>query len=167
MSVTADLKIELSGIIRGVNALGTPQMPFAISDVASFVPGVGSGQANLLFSPAADRVIAASANDDLDLSGALTGVFGVLLAFTAVRAIVIKAAAANINNLIIGGAPANGFLGPFGAAAHTIVLRPGEEFVISNRNAGWPVVAGTGDILRIANGGAGSSVSYQIAIIGS
>jgi hypothetical protein len=166
MSVVAELKVELSGTFRGVaDVFGQPLKAFTISDIASFLPGGGVGQANILWDQ--ERTIAASANDDLDLNGSLLTDFGTPANFTAIRAIVIKALPGNTNNVVIGGAASNQFVGPFGAAAHTIALRPGEEFVISNRGAGWTVTPGTGDILRIANGGAGSTVTYQIAIIGS
>ncbi len=165
MTVTASLSITLEGQRAGSNPNGKPNFPFVLSDRADFLPGAAAGQANDILS--AERTIAASGFDDLDLNGAFPGVFGANIAFTLVRAIMVIANPANINNVVIGGAPANGFVGPFGAAAHTIVLRPGEEFVITNRGAGWPVTPGTADLLRIANSGAGSTVSYKIAILGS
>jgi hypothetical protein len=165
MSVSATIDLTVRGTLFGANDLGTPQMPFEMIDRTSFVPGALAGQANIVFTD--NRTIAASANDDLDLNGALPGVFGGTIAFTAIRAIIIRAAAGNTNDLVIGPAATNGFLGPFGAAAHTVRVRPGDEFMITNRAAGWTVTPATGDLLRIANGGAGTPVSYDIIIIGS
>jgi hypothetical protein len=165
MSVTATLDIALRGTLRGTNDLGSPAMPFELIDKTTFNPGTGNSQANLVF--ADTRTIAASSNDDLDLAGVLAGVFGGTLGFAVVRAIIIRAAAGNTNNVVIGAAASNQFVGPFGAATHTVTLRPGDEFVVTNRNAGWAVTAGTGDLLRIANSGSGTPVNYDIVIIGS
>ena len=165
MSVTALIDLNVRGTQFGTNDLGTPQMPFQLADRTEFSPGAGAGQANIVF--ADTRTIAASANDDLDLAGSLPGALGGTIGFALVRAIIIRAAAGNTNNVVVGGAPSNGFVGPFGAAAHTVAIRPGDELLITNRGPGWTVTPGTGDLLRVANGGAGSTVSYDIILIGS
>ncbi len=165
MSVSANITIDVSGTLFGTNDLGSPTMPFSLRELVSFGPGASAGQANLVF--ADNRTIAASSNDDLDLSGSLPGPLGGTLAFTVVRAIIIRAASTNTNNVVVGAAALNQFVGPFGAATHTIAIRPGDEYVATARNAGWTVTAGTGDILRIANSGAGTPVNYDIIIIGS
>jgi hypothetical protein len=165
MSVTARIAIDVAGTIFGVNDLGSPSMPFQLNEVVSFTPGAAAGQANLVF--ADNRTIAASANDDIDLNGSLPAPFGGTIGFTAVRAIIIRAAAGNTNNLVVGAAASNPFVGPFGAAAHTLAIRPGDELVLTARNAGWTVTPATADILRIANGGAGTPVNYDIIILGS
>jgi len=165
MSVSANIDVTIRGTLLGSNDLGSPQMPFELSDRTTFTPGNGHGQANIVF--ADTRTIAASSNDDLDLAGVLSAVFGGTITFAVVRAIMVRAAAANTNNVVVSPAAANGFLGPFGAAAHTVTLRPGDEFLITNRNAGWAVTAGTADLLRIANSGSGTPVNYDIIIIGS
>jgi hypothetical protein len=165
MSVSATIDINVKGTIYGVNDLGTPQMPFALSERVTFDPGAAAGQANIVFPDT--RTIAASSNDDLDLAGVLPHPLGGTITFAVIRAIVIRAAAGNTNNVVIGAAASNQFVGPFGAATHTIALRPGEELVVTNRGAGWSVTAGTGDILRIANSGSGTPVTYDIILIGA
>lgn len=165
MSVSATIDINVKGTIYGVNDLGTPQMPFALSERVSLDPGTAAGQATLVFSDT--RTIAASSNDDLDLAGVLPHPLGGTITFAVVRAIIIRAAAGNTNNVVVGAAASNQFVGPFGAATHTLALRPGEELVVTNRAAGWAVTAGTGDILRIANSGAGTSVTYDIILLGA
>jgi hypothetical protein len=165
MSVNARIIVDVAGTLFGTNDLGSPSMPFTLYDVTNFSPGASAGQANIVF--ADTRTIAASSNDDLDLNGVLPAVFGGTVGLTLVRAIIIRAAAGNTNNVVVGNAASNQFLGPLGAAAHTISIRPGDEFVATSRNAGWTVTAGTGDILRIANSGSGTPVTYDIIIIGS
>lgn len=165
MSVNARIIVDVAGTLYGSNDLGSPAMPFALAETIAFTAGSSNGQANIVFSD--NRSIAASSNDDLDLSGVLSAVFGGTIAFTAIRAIIIRAAAGNTNNVVVGNAASNQFLGPLGAAAHTIAIRPGDELVMTARNAGWTVTAGTGDILRIANSGSGTPVVYDIIILGS
>ena len=164
MAVNAKIGLDIAGTLSGVNDLGSPNMPFALREVIDFQPGTLAGQANIVF--ADNRSIAASSNDDLDLNGSLPAVFGGTISFVSVKAIAIRAAATNTNNVVVGGAPTNTFIGPFGAAAHTVAIRPGDEILLTARNLGWTVTPATGDILRIANSGAGTPVAYDIIIIG-
>jgi hypothetical protein len=154
-----------------VDLTGSPAVGGAIpsfskgkgADIA-LTDGSGSGQASKVYS--ATRTVAASANDDLDLAGGLTDPFGVSLTFATVKAIVIRSDQANTTNLTVSPAATNGFLGPFGAAAHTAQLRPGGALVFAAPQTGWTVTASTGDLLRIANA-AGASATYSIEIIGT
>lgn len=164
MSVNARVLIDIAGTLAGVNDLGAPVMPFALRDSADFTPGTLAGQANIVF--ADNRSIAASSNDDLDLNGTLPAVFDGTVNLVSVKSVAIRAAATNVNDLIVGGAPTNTFIGPFGAAAQTFRIRPGDVLAFTARNTGWTVTPGTCDILRIANSGAGSAVVYDIIIIG-
>lgn len=132
-----------------------------------FATGAGASQIDRLF--AAQRVIAPSGTDDLDLTGTtLQDILNQNLALVRVKLIVIFAASTNVNNVVIGAAAANQFVGPFGAATHTIALPPQGLFVVmAPTAAGWPVTATTADLLRITNGGAGTSVTYDALIGGS
>ena len=132
--------------------------------------GLLADQADLAWTDQA-RTLAASATENLDLNGVLVDDLG--QAFNAVRitAIMITASSGNTNDVVIGGAATNAFVGPFGANTHTMAIKPGGTLIlIASKGAagvaGWPVTAGTGDILKVANSGAGTSVSYDIAIIG-
>jgi hypothetical protein len=109
------------------------------------------------------RTIAASASENLDLTGVLTDAFGATVANAEVIAIYVKAAAANTNSVIIGNV-ANGFVGPLGATGTYTVL-PG-DFFLATSQAGWAVTAATGDLLKIANSAGGTSVTYDVVIIG-
>lgn len=127
--------------------------------------GTSAGQANQQFTRR--YTISASSNVDIDLAGALVNDFGDTLTFARIDAIIVQPAATNTNNVVVGGAASNQFVGPFGAATHTIAVRPGGAFAIMDGvGAGWTVTAGTGDLLRLANSGAGTSVTVDITIIG-
>ena len=131
-----------------------------------FREGGGLNQASLVFTDT--RTLAASTSEDLDLAGGLTDPFGATLAFTKIKAIRILAALANVNDVQVGGAAANAFVGPFGASTHKLAIPPGGMIELVNPTAaGWTVTAATGDLLKIANSAAGSSVTYDIILLGA
>jgi hypothetical protein len=117
----------------------------------------------------ADKVtLAASTNLDLDLVGALVDqALGTTVNFARVKGILIKSDVANTQAFSLGAAASNQFVGPFGAATHTVNIRPNGLLLMFAPDAtGWVPVAGTGDILRIANG-AGAAVNFDLIIWGA
>jgi hypothetical protein len=128
--------------------------------------GTDANEANRIYH--ATRTLAASANEDLDLSGVLLDPLGDTLTFARVKALIVSAAAANTNNVIVGGAGTNTFINWVSDATDKIIVRPSGVFcVIASDITAYVVTAGTGDLLRVANSGAGSSVTYDITIIGA
>lgn len=115
------------------------------------------------------RTIAASGNDDLDLAGVLTDPVGAAITFARIRLLYIEADAANTNNLLVGpGAATNPWNTWISGTTPTVTVRPGGLLLLAARDAtGYTVTAGTGDILRITNSAGGTSVTYNIAIVGS
>lgn len=158
---TATIRGELTTPRDGGNAAFTVREGFA----KSIANGTGEDEANAIYID--DFSIAASGTLDIDLSGSLEDAHGNVLAFTAIKEILLTAGAANVNDVVLGNGGANSFLGPLGAAAHTLALKPGQRAGLTNYSAaGWPVAAGTGDILRVANGSSGSAVTGTITIVG-
>jgi hypothetical protein len=158
--------IAVKGLFIGGLDLQTQKSELNFSRGSSLDNGTGSGQVDIIWSDT--RTIAASGTDDLDLTGtALQTAFGANLAFVKVKVIAVYASALNTNNVVIGGAAATQFVGPFGAAAHTIALPPTGLFLVAAPLLGWSSVAATSDLLRIANSGAGTSVTYDIAVLGT
>lgn len=145
--------------------LGNPVQTVAFGAEASMINGTADRKADLVFSDT--RVLAASTSEDLDLAGGLADVFGATLTFVKVRAIYIVAAAANGGNIVVGGAAANGFLGPFADATDKINLAAEAYAELVSPKSGWTVTAGTGDLLKIANADSGAAASYTIQIIGT
>jgi hypothetical protein len=134
----------------------------------SYQNGTAAGQANKLFTDT--RTISASSNDDLDLNGVLTDAFGGSLALLRVKGLIVAAAAGNTNDVVVGGAASNPWLAPFGSGTDKVKVKPGAAFALFaglTDATAWTVVAATGDVLRIANGGAGTPVTYDIVIIGA
>jgi hypothetical protein len=140
------------------------QQPFTIGKTYTFENGTSDNQCDLQYT---DQItIAASGSQNLDLSGALTNSIGDTVVFAKVRAIQIYAAAANTNDVIVGNV-SNGITTPLGAATHSFAVRPdGTAIFVSPKGTSFPVVAGTGDLLKLANGGSGTSVTFDIAILG-
>ncbi len=131
-----------------------------------FADGSGAGKAHQLWTSEA-RSIAASGNETLDLNGGLTDAFGNSITLTKIKGILIKASANNANDVLVGGAGSNTFVGLFGDATDVVKVKPGGLLLAVAPDAnGLPVVAGTGDQLKVANSGAGSAVVYDIAIWG-
>jgi hypothetical protein len=128
--------------------------------------GTGADQANRLYQ--GRRTLSASANEDLDLAGVLTDTYAATITFARIKAIIVKAAAGNTNNVVVGAAATNTFVGPFGAATHTVAVKPGGLFLaIAPDATGWAVTSTSADLLRFANSGAGTTVTYDVFLIGA
>ncbi len=163
--VNADFLTQVQGTYSGSNPLGSVSFAFNQRSLSQVTSGTTVGRSDKLFSDT--RTIAASSSENLDLAGVLTDPFGVVATFGHVKAIYIKASAANANSVVIGGAPANAFIGPFGDATDKISIPPGGSVLLVHPGAGWAVTGGTGDILLVGNSGAGSGVSYDIVLVGT
>ena len=163
--LVAAAKAAISAAYSNSQEFGSVAQDLKYAASHSFTDGTGANQAQKLFTD--QRTLAASANESLDLSGVLTDVFGATLAFTKIKAILVKAADGNTNDVVLGGAASNAWIGPFGASTHTVAVKPGGTvmFVAPDAN-GYAVTAGTGDLLKVANSAAGSAVTYDIVLVG-
>jgi|SRR5581483_2517755 len=165
MSLTGRLSVKAS--LREVKALdlGSAEFPLEKAYEWAIASGVAGGQADLLFTD--QRTLAASASEDLDLAGALQGVYGAAIALAKVKAVIIKAADGNTNDVQVTRPAANG-VPVFLAAGDGIALGPGEIFAwFAPTGAGKTVTAGTGDLLTITNSAGGTSVTYDVLILGT
>lgn len=131
----------------------------------AFADGTGLGKVAKMH--VSTRTLAASASETLDLAGGtLTDPQGQVVTFTKIKVLHVRPSASNPGTVIVGGTPANGFLGWFGSAANQIAIPPGGVLLIVDPNTGWTVTAGTGDLLKIANGSGSASATYDIEIFG-
>ncbi len=161
--VTATIALDIVARLTGTGDLGNPRVDIGpISELIQFAPGTANiGQANVMFSDR--RTLSASSSENLDLLGTLTDAFGATVNAAEIVLVYVKAAAGNTNSVIIGNVT-NGWPGPLGATGTYTVL-PGEYFLAVSRS-GWAVTAGTADLLKLANSSSGSSVTYDILILG-
>lgn len=141
--------------------------PLSVSQSYGYTTGVGASQADKIF--ADTRTIAASSNDDLDLAGVLVDALGSVITFARVKALIVRAASTNTNTLVMGGGASNPVTTILGGTTPTLTIRPGGSMLLSvgPDATGYVITAATADILRFTNGGAGSSVTYDVIIIGA
>ena len=167
----------MSGVIDHVNVvvkldalqlsaldLASATFPLALDWTTLLTNGTGANQASQVWSD--QRTLTASATENLDLAASLTNAFGTTLTFTKVKLIMVKAAAANTNSVQVQRGATNG-VPLFMAASDGIALTPGAWFIAVFPDAtGVAVTASTGDILTITNSAGGTSVVYDIVLIG-
>lgn len=165
--MTLALSLTLKVLSKLTNALDLSSPLDELSKDYSVTLGSGNGanQGNSHFHDT--RTLAASATEELDLAGGLTGPFGATVTFTKVKALIIRAASGNVNDVLIGGAAVNAWVAPFGDATDVVKVKPGGTLVLIAPDAnGYAVTAGTGDKLKVANSAAGTSVTYDVIVIG-
>jgi hypothetical protein len=164
--VNTVLSLAASGTLTNPQGLLSGQAPLAFSQVTPLGSGTGANQADRLY--AATRTLTASSAEDLDLAGVLTDHYGNTLTFARVKGLIIRASSANTNNVVVGNAASNGFVTWCGGATHTVSVRPGGVFALFAPDAtAYAVTASTGDLLHVANSGAGTSITYDVVIIGA
>ncbi|MHA4776069.1 hypothetical protein L1085_016355 [Streptomyces sp. MSC1_001] len=167
MPLTSSLSVAASATLSSALDLATASAPVTVRAATTWQSGTGAGKADRVFSDR--RTLAASATEDLDLAGVLLDAFGAAITFARIKGLYIRAADANVNNVIVGNATSNAWATLLGATG-TITLRPGAALGLTTGAAdatAYAVTAGTGDIIKVANSGAGTSVTYDIVIIGA
>lgn len=167
MPLTSSLGISVTSELTQAAGLGTGSVKSNLTGSVSLASGTGAGKADKVYQ--GRRTLAASASEDLDLVGVLLDAFGAATTFVRVKGLFVKAAAANTNNVVIGAATSNQWATLLNTTG-TLTLRPGSSLAVAAGAAdatGYAVTASTGDLLKVANSGAGSTVSYDICIIGA
>lgn len=147
--------------------LTTVSDPLMFRRAVSLTDGTTAGKADKVFHDR--RTLAASGTEDLDLAGVLLDAFGAAITFVRVKGIFVSAAVANTNNVVVGAASATQWATLLNATG-TVTLRPGATFGViagATDDTAYAVAAGTGDLLKVANSGAGTSVTYDIVIVGA
>jgi hypothetical protein len=166
MALTGNLKVALAlNETKLTQDFASPT--FALSKDYSWklaTSGTGANQADLMFSD--QRTLVQSANEDLDLAGALTSPLGTTFVAVKCKALGIFAAAANPGNLTVGRGATNGF--PWiSAVSAGVVIPPGGGVWWFAPTAGITVVAGTGDLLNIAAAATTGSYVYDVHLLGT
>ena len=169
MPLTGNWAVSLIAKLTSATDFSTAVYEPTVRATQALTSGTGAGQADLLFADV--RTVAGGANDDLDLAGGLTDVYGNTITMAELVGVLLinapQSGTANTTDLTLGGGsnPVAGFLG--GTAPTIGPIKPGGVlFIGASDAAGLGVVtAGTGDILRISNS-AGASATYQVAILG-
>jgi hypothetical protein len=164
-TLSARLALTLSGSLDNILDVGSASYPLAFGQNFNFSDGVGANQAKSVYTDT--NTLAASASVDVDLNGVLLDAFNTVINFTKVKAVIVVADPGNTNDVVVGGAASNGAVSFFNASTDKVKVKPGGMFAVVAPDAnGYSVTAATADLLRIANGGAGTAVTYTLIVIG-
>lgn len=172
-----DGNISLSAIFatqKGLD-LSTPADSLNISKILEYAFGTGAGKADQIWHDR--RVLAASADEDLDLAGVLTNWAGATVTFANIKAIIVinrsdetttsPAHTATDASITVGGAAATQFVGPLVDATDKVQVEAGGVFLVATKTAaGWTVTAATADLLNIANEDGVDEALYDIVLVG-
>lgn len=164
MALKLDIEASISGVVTKASDLADVKAEISKRRKLHLLTGTTAGKADLMFSDT--RTLSASSSEELDLAGGLSDPFGSSLTFVKVVAIMLIAAEGNTNNVVLGGAASNGFVGPFADSSDKIAVPPGGCVLLTAPSAGWTVTAATGDLLKIANSGGTTGVTYDLIIVG-
>lgn len=165
MTLVSDIRLVASLLETSDLDLVSASAPLELSERWRLASGTGANQADKIFSDT--RTLAASATEDLDLAGSLAGALGGSVVFAKIKAIYIKAASGNTNNVNVTRPASNG-VPLFLAASDGIPVRPGGAFFwIAPDSTAVAVTASTGDLITLTNSSSGSSVTYDVIIIGT
>lgn len=166
MALTSKVSVSLTASQTSALDLGTATFEPALSSALSLASGTAANQADVIWTDT--RTLSASANEDLDLAGSLTNAFGASVTFVKVKAIVVSAAAANTNNVVVTRPGSNG-VPCFVAAGDGVSIGPGGFFAIAAPGTAGvcTVTASTGDLINVANSAGSTDVTYSIAVIGT
>jgi hypothetical protein len=160
--------INLAIAITLLNAMDIGGANYPINFGANFAFDNGSGDNQASDGWTDERTLAASASENLDMSGVLANAFGQTLNFAKIKALLVQANANNVNDVLLGGHATAALASFFGDATDVLRVKPGGAIaLIAPKAAGYPVVATTGDLIKVANSGAGTPVTYKILVIGA
>ena len=146
--------------------------PITFNKVISLADGVAAGQADNVWMDV--RTLAPSTSEDLDLNGSLKNAFGDNFDLAKIKFLLVYAGditgvqPKNTHNVEVGGETAT-LLGLVFLKDITdvVVVGPDDLFLLTRKDNGITVGAGTADKLKIANGGGVSSVTYTIIVGGT
>ena len=168
MAITSTILAQFDAVQTGANDFAADKFVPKMQYLQKTTDGTTANKADMLWMD--QRVITTGANDDIDLAGVLTDVFGTTITMAEVVLLFLinapRSGSANTTDLTIG-IGSNPFLGFLGGTTPTIgPIKPGGMIMIGAGDAAGigTVTAGTADILRVANS-AGASATYQIAIL--
>lgn len=167
MALTSSISVSANADLQSSLGLVTADIPLIVRAATQMAAGTGAGQADKVFH--GRRTLAASAAEDLDLAGVLLDGFGAVVTFARIKGLYIAASPSNTNNVVVGNAASNGWATLLSATG-TLTLRPGAFIGLGTGAADavcYGVTPATGDLLHVANSGAGTPVTYDVVIIGS
>src|SRR5437870_1880113 len=137
------LTVEAISTFQTALDLVTASTPLRYRKEIDLTDGTGANKADRIFHDT--RTLAASTTENIDLAGSLVDVYGATITFARIKALIVAGAAANTNNVQVGGAAANAFINWVADATDIINVRPGGLMVVLAPDAtAYAVTAATG-----------------------
>lgn len=156
-------------VVKANTSLNPTNSSQSFNTVLSFTSaGAGAGAFNEQY--VAVRTLAGGATETLDLYGSLTNLVSETINFARIKYIGIELlTTTTATSITVGNAASNGFVGPFGAATHTITIRNGGFWGVGCADAtGLGTVTNSStDNLKIANNDGSNTATYRITLIGA
>lgn len=163
-AVSLQAILKLVGSMTNALDLSTSSDPLSRDYTITYASGTGANQANMWWHD--QRILTASATENLDLAGSLTSAFGTTITMTSMKGILVFAATANTNDVQVTRPATNGVPWLI-AAGDGIALKPGAWVAWFDPSAnGATVTAGTGDLITFTNSAGGTSVTYDVFLLG-
>jgi hypothetical protein len=167
-TLSLEIKASVNWLFEETLDLSTLTDSSKLEYSQALADGTGSNQADKIWHDT--RTLAASANDDLDLTALTQTVHGstVTISFARLKAIFIYNTATTAGeDLVLDSSVTGGILTPFnGSSASKLEVAAASPLLLANQGEGWAVTASTADILRITNDGVGS-IDYKIVLVGT
>lgn len=165
LALTTELNVRLAATATNPLDLSTPTDALVEAAKLILTSGTGASQADRMWHDT--RTLSASATEDLDLSGSLSGTLGGTATFARIKMVLVTAATGNTNNVNVTRPASNG-VPLFLAASDGIAVRPGGLFLwAATDSTGVAVTNSTADLLTFTNSAGSTDVTYSIVIIGA
>lgn len=174
-TLTSKITVLLNSLLMNTVGVATADGKVDVSFLFPLLTGVGANQADKLYTTQITRTHG-SPTGDIDLAGTVTDPLGQTVTLARIKAIIVSAAAANVNSVVVGGgatAPVTTVLFDYVATAlaqPAIKVRPGGLFMlVAPAATAYAITATTADKLQIANGDEDgtTSVTCDVYIIGA
>lgn len=165
MALTSKISLSVVAELTSALDLATASVPLSLIETVRLASGTGADQADKVWHD--QRTLAASGTEDLDLAGVLTDALGVTVTMAKLKALIISAAAGNTNNVNVSRPASNGVPWALAAGDGIPVVPGGQLWLVAPNATAYAVTAGTGDLITVTNSGAGSSVTYDVVLIGT
>jgi len=170
MGLTAKIEAKITATASWDSDMAAPSVPFIKRILISLADGDGADEADEIF--ADTRVLAASANEELDLAGVLTNIKGETITFARIKAILLYNSShlqdtPTDADITFESPAANGLAGLFKALGDGLDYAAGAGVLMFDPGAtAWPVTAATADLLKVTNNDGSDQARYDIVIIG-
>lgn len=164
MGLTAKIDTRVIATLTNPLDLSIPSDPVDLAKRITLLTGTASGQADMSWHDR--RTLTPAGTENLDLAGGLTNAFGVTQTFARIKLVLVLADATNVNKVNVIRETTNG-VPLFLALGDGVPVHPGGLYLWAAPKDGELVTGGTGDLLTLTNAGGGTSVTFDIVIIGA